>query len=352
MFNIRTAILHSVKAAQYNQVKNFRLGKACLESVNLKNRSFLTLKDCNPDEIKHILRVSADLKHRIKLQGQYLPLLQGKSIAMIFEKRSTRTRMSTETGFSLLGGHPCFLTPQDIHLGVNESTTDTARVLSGLADIVLARVYSHSTLEQLSKEASIPIINGLSDLYHPIQILADLLTLQEHYGSLKGLTVAWIGDGNNVLHSLMMSLAKLGVNLRIATPKGYEPDAAVTQEAQRLSKQFGTELQLSSEPMEAAQGSNVLVTDTWISMGQEEEKKKRIKDFQGYQITMQTGSVAAPDWTFLHCLPRKSEEVNDEVFYSPRSLVFTEAENRKWTIMGLMVCMLTDYSPQIPELKL
>ncbi|CAM4603012.1 unnamed protein product [Leuciscus chuanchicus] len=264
---------------------------------------------------------------------KYVPLLQGKSIAMIFEKRSTRTRMSTETGFSLLGGHPCFLTPQDIHLGINESTTDTARVLSGLADIVLARVYSHSSLELLDKDASIPIINGLSDLYHPVQILADLLTLQEHYGSLKGLTLAWIGDGNNVLHSFMMSLAKLGVNLKVATPKGYEPDANVTQEAQRLSKQFGTKLQFLTDPVEAARDSNVLVTDTWVSMGQEEEKKKRLKDFHGYQITMQAGSVAAPDWTFLHCLPRKAEEVDDEVFYSPRSLVFTEAENRKWTIM-------------------
>ncbi|KAI4896187.1 hypothetical protein NFI96_006664 [Prochilodus magdalenae] len=291
--------------------------------------------------------------YRVRAEGlTYLPLLRGKSAAMIFEKRSTRTRISTETGFSLLGGHPCFLTPQDIHLGVNESTRDTARVLSGLADIVLARVCSHSTLEQLEKEAAIPIINGLSDLYHPIQILADLLTLHEHYGSLKGLTVAWIGDGNNVLHSLMMSLPKLGVSLRIATPKGYEPDPTVTQEAQHLFKQSGTDLQLFSEPIEAARGSNVLVTDTWVSMGQEEEKQKRIRDFQGYQITMQTGSVAAPDWTFLHCLPRKSEEVNDEVFYSPCSLVFKEAANRKWTIMGLMVCILTDYRPQIPMLEL
>ncbi|XP_066542978.1 ornithine transcarbamylase, mitochondrial [Hoplias malabaricus] len=344
MFTLRNMFHRSFKAAQYKQVKNLRLGTRCLGSQNLKGRSFLTLKDFNTDEILHILRVSADLKHRIKFQGEYLPLLQGKSIAMIFEKKSTRTRLSTETGFSLLGGHACFLAPQDIHLGVNESTKDTARVFSGLVDIVLARVYSHSTLETLDKEASIPIINGLSELYHPVQILADLMTLNEHYGSLKGLTVAWIGDGNNVLHSLMMSLPKLGINLRIATPKGYEPDATVTQEAQCLFKQFGTKLLLSSEPLEAARGSNVLVTDTWISMGQEEEKQKRIKDFQGYHITMKTGSVAAPDWTFLHCLPRKLEEVDDEVFYSTRSLVFTEAENRKWTIMGLLVCILTDYS--------
>ncbi|PWA31467.1 hypothetical protein CCH79_00002636 [Gambusia affinis] len=349
-------------------ISSCRGGAASLNSVSLKGRSCLTLKDFSSDEIKRLLWVSADLKHQIKHGKQYLPLLQGKAIAMIFEKRSTRTRMSTETGaqfvyqhlhvdltencvafialstensvtacvlvvlsalilllyrFALLGGHPCFLTSQDIHLGVNESCTDTARVLSGLCDIVLARVYSHCTLEELDREASIPIINGLSELYHPIQILADFLTLQEHYGSLSGLTVSWIGDGNNVLHSFMMTAAKLGVHLKVATPKGYEPDKGVTEEAQRLSKQHGTQLVLTSDPMEAAHGSNVLVTDTW------------------------TGNVAKPDWTFLHCLPRKMEEVDDQVFYSSRSLVFPEAENRKWTIMGLMVSLLTDYTPQI-----
>ncbi|KAM9347012.1 ornithine transcarbamylase, mitochondrial-like [Symphorus nematophorus] len=350
LLSVNNTVFKCLKTLQIGS-RGFSTGAASLSSVNLKGRSFLTLKDFNSEEIKRLLWLSGDLKHRIKHEKQYLPLLQGKSIAMIFEKRSTRTRMSTETGFALLGGHPCFLTSQDIHLGVNESSTDTARVLSGLCDIVLARVYSHSTLEELDKEASIPIINGLSDLYHPIQILADFLTLQEHYGSLSGLTVSWIGDGNNVLHSFMMTAAKLGVHLRIATPKGYEPERSVIQEAQRLSKEHRTELVLTSDPMEAAHGSNVLVTDTWISMGQEEEKKKRLRDFQGYQITMQTTSVAKPDWTFLHCLPRKMEEVDDEVFYSSRSLVFPEAENRKWTIMGLMVSLLTDYSPQIPRPK-
>ncbi|XP_010776998.1 ornithine carbamoyltransferase, mitochondrial [Notothenia coriiceps] len=351
LFSVNTVAFKCLKTLQDCSTRGFSIGAASLGSVNLKGRSCLTLKDFSSDEIKRLLWVSGDLKHRIKHEKQYLPLLQGKSIAMIFEKRSTRTRMSTEIGFALLGGHPCFLTSQDIHLGVNESGTDTARVLSGLCDIVLARVYSHSTLEELDKEASIPIINGLSELYHPIQILADFLTLQEHYGSLSGLTVSWIGDGNNVLHSFMMTAAKLGVHLKIATPKGYEPERSVIQEAQRLSKEHGTQLVLTSDPMEAAHGSNVLVTDTWVSMGQEEEKKKRLKDFKGYQITMQTGSVAKPDWTFLHCLPRKMEEVDDEVFYSSRSLVFSEAENRKWTIMGLMVSLLTDYTPQIPMQK-
>ncbi|XP_061698057.1 ornithine transcarbamylase, mitochondrial isoform X2 [Syngnathoides biaculeatus] len=350
-FTNKSLISGSLRTFENPIWRGLRCGAAARCAVALKGRSCLALKDFTPEEIKTLLWVSADLKDCIKRGKQSLPLLQGKSIAMIFEKRSTRTRISTETGFALLGGHPCLLAAQDIHLGVNESCTDTARVLSGLCDMVLARVYSHSTLEELDKASSVPVINGLSDLYHPIQILADFLTLQEHYGSLAGLTLGWIGDGNNVLHSFMMTAPKLGVHLKVATPKGYEPERSVTEEAVRISKKHGTQLLLTSEPAEAARDCNVLVTDTWVSMGQEEERKKRLQDFRGYQITMRTGSVAQPDWTFLHCLPRKKEEVDDAVFYSPRSLVFPEAENRKWTIMGLMVSLLTDYKPHIPKLK-
>ncbi|KAG8450539.1 hypothetical protein GDO86_002984 [Hymenochirus boettgeri] len=317
--------------------------------TQLKGRNLLTLKNYKAEEIKYLLWIAADLKHRIKHNGEYLPLLQGKSLAMIFEKRSTRTRLSTETGFALLGGHPCFMTKQDIHLGVNESLKDTARVLSGMTDAVLARVYHQADLDLLAKEASVPIVNGLSDLYHPIQILADYLTLQEYFGHLKGLTISWIGDGNNVLNSIMMSAAKLGINLHIATPKGYEPDSSIISSAEQFSKEFGTQLFMTNDPLEAAVGANVLVTDTWVSMGQEEEKKKRLMDFKGYQITMQTGKVASTDWIFLHCLPRKPEEVDDEVFYSPKSLVFQEAENRKWTIAAVMVSLLTDYTAQLAK---
>ncbi|CAJ0966835.1 unnamed protein product [Ranitomeya imitator] len=280
-------------------------GGSSHSNLQLKGCDLLTLKNFNAEEIKHFLWVSADLKHRIKQKGEYLPLLQGKSLAMIFEKRSTRTRLSTETGFALLGGHPCFLTTQDIHLGVNESLKDTARVLSGMTDAVLARVYHQSDLELLAKEASIPIVNGLSDDYHPIQILADYLTIQVGFTNESFTLVS----------------------------QGYEPNSAVTAAAKQFSKESGTKLLMTNDPLEAASGANVLVTDTWVSMGQEEEKKKRLQDFTGYQITMQTAKLAASNWTFLHCLPRKPEEVDDEVFYSPKSLVFQEAENRKWTIM-------------------
>uniref|UniRef100_A0A5F8AHB5 Ornithine transcarbamylase, mitochondrial n=2 Tax=Macaca TaxID=9539 RepID=A0A5F8AHB5_MACMU len=334
LFNLRILLNNAAFRNGHSfVVRNFRCGQPLQNKVQLKGRDLLTLKNFTGEEIKYMLWLSADLKFRIKQKGEYLPLLQGKSLGMIFEKRSTRTRLSTETGFALLGGHPCFLTTQDIHLGVNESLTDTARVLSSMTDAVLARVYKQSDLDTLAKEASIPIINGLSDLYHPIQILADYLTLQEHYSSLKGLTLSWIGDGNNILHSIMMSAAKFGMHLQAATPKGYEPDPSVTKLAEQYAKENGTKLLLTNDPLEAAHGGNVLITDTWISMGQEEEKKKRLQAFQGYQVTMKTAKVAASDWTFLHCLPRKPEEVDDEVFYSPRSLVFPEAENRKWTIM-------------------
>ncbi|XP_034970578.1 ornithine transcarbamylase, mitochondrial [Zootoca vivipara] len=315
--------------------------------TQLKGRDLLTLQNYSAEDIKYLLWVAADLKERIKCKGEYLPLLQGKSLAMIFEKRSTRTRLSTETGFAVLGGHPCFLTTQDIHLGINESITDTARVLSTMTDAILARVYKHVDLEVLAQQATIPVINGLSDSDHPLQILADYLTLQEHYGSLNGLTLSWIGDGNNVLNSIMLSAAKFGMNLHIATPKGFEPDPMVTKIAEQESIKHRTKLFLTSVPNEAAKGANVLITDTWISMGQEAEKEERLRAFQGYQITMKTAKVAAADWTFLHCLPRKPEEVDDEVFYSPQSLVFQEAENRKWTVMAVMVSLLTDYSPQL-----
>ncbi|KYO40176.1 ornithine transcarbamylase, mitochondrial isoform X1 [Alligator mississippiensis] len=350
LFNLRN-LLSTVVLRKNGQhlLRHFQPGKPTQTNVHLKGRDLLTLQNYTAEEIKYLLWVASDLKQRIKHKGEYLPLMQGKSLAMIFEKRSTRTRLSTETGFAVLGGHPCFLTTQDIHLGINESLTDTARVLSGMTDAILARVYKQSDLDLLAKEASIPIINGLSDSYHPIQIVADYLTLQEHYGHLNGLTISWIGDGNNVLNSIMMSAAKLGMHLHVATPKSFEPDYRIIKIAEQYSKEYGTKLLLTTDPLEAASGANVLVTDTWISMGQEQEKIERLRAFQGYQITMQTAKAAASDWTFLHCLPRKPEEVDDRVFYSSRSLVFQEAENRKWTIMAVMVSLLTDYSPQLQK---
>uniref|UniRef100_A0A4W5JZ35 ornithine carbamoyltransferase n=1 Tax=Hucho hucho TaxID=62062 RepID=A0A4W5JZ35_9TELE len=303
ILSINNSVFCGLKTLQSIHARNFSIGAVALGHVNLKGRSFLTFNDLSADERKHILWVSEDLKYRIKHEKQ----VQWKSIAMIFEKRSTRTRISTETSFALLGGHPCFLTSKDIHLGVNESIKHSQVSQPGSA--------------RLDGECRCPAI------FRSLQRCS--------IGFMSGL---WLG------HSMTFRDFSNSCHSALPPSQGYAPDNSVIQEAQRLSKQ----LLLTCDPVEAARGSNVLVTDTWVSLGQEEEKKQRIKDFHGYQITMQTGSVAKPDWTFLHCLPRKQEEVDDQVFYSSHSLVFPEAENRKWTIMGLMVSLLTDYSPQIP----
>jgi ornithine carbamoyltransferase len=269
--------------------------------------------------------------------------LTGDSVAMIFQKRSTRTRVSTETGTYLLGGHALFLGPQDIQLGVNESMRDTALVLSRFNSILLARVYAHSDIVELAEYATVPVINALSDRHHPLQTLADLMALQQHFGdnNLKGKTLAWVGDGNNVLHDLMYGATKLGMNLRIATPVGYEANAEVMSITEQLVKENGTSsIVTTTDASIAVQGADVIVTDTWVSMGQEDEYAKRIAEFAGYEVNAALMAKANPGAVFLHCLPRHKEEVTDEVFYSPASLVFPEAENRMWTVMAVMAAQL------------
>jgi len=267
--------------------------------------------------------------------------LQGHSVSMIFQKRSTRTRVSTETGMSLLGGHALFLGPSDIQLGVNESMRDTANVLARFNDLILARVYGHADVEELAKYSSSPVINALSDMHHPLQTLADLMALQEQFGKdLSGKTLAWVGDGNNVLHDLMLGSAILGMNVNIATPTGYEPNATILQKTKDLAAASGASILTTTVAAEAVQGANVVVTDTWVSMGQEDEYAKRVAEFEGYQVNKDLMSNAASDAVFLHCLPRHPEEVADEVFYSDQSLIFPEAENRMWTVMSVAAAQL------------
>ncbi|KAF9978432.1 ornithine carbamoyltransferase [Actinomortierella ambigua] len=310
----------------------------------------LTDNDLNAHQLNHVIRQACKFKYEAKTLGKTSGApLAGKTMALLFSKRSTRTRVATETAMAYLGGHAMFLGSQDIQLGVNESLLDTSKVISSMVDGVMARVGDHEEIETLAKYSTVPIINALSNLYHPTQILADLMTLHELYTpkgqqpheldpstTLKNLRMAWVGDGNNVLHSLMLQLPKVGMHLAIATPKGYEPHATVMAQATKNAAEFQTSLTLHHDPKQAIQDANVIVTDTWISMGQEEEKKKRLQAFAGYQLTteMIQTSGAKPDWKFLHCLPRKQEEVTDDVFYGPRSHVFQEAENRKWTILA------------------
>ena len=264
-------------------------------------------------------------------------------MSMIFQKRSTRTRVSTETGMGLLGGQALFLGPSDIQLGVNESMRDTALVLSRFNSLILARVFSHNDITELAKYATVPVINALSDLHHPLQTLADLMALEDHFGTenMRGKTVAWVGDGNNVLHDLMLGSAKLGMNVRIATPEGYECNSDILEKTRQLAKENCTEdVFLTNIAAEAVTNSDVVVTDTWVSMGQEDEYAKRMKEFDGYQVNKDLMNKANDGAVFLHCLPRHPEEVTDEVFYSDASLILPEAENRMWTVMAVMAAQL------------
>ncbi len=272
---------------------------------------------------------------------------------MTFNKRSTRTRVSTEAAVVTMGGHPMFLGKEDIQLGVNESLYDTSVVISSMVSAVVARVGPHSDVANLAKHSTVPIINALSDAFHPMQTIADFLTIHEASLShrserrhvapglgLEGLKIAWIGDANNVLYDLAIGAAKLGVDLAVATPKGYKIPNKMREIIQDSGKDANVQGKLSESniPEEAAKDADILVTDTWVSMGQEEEKAKRLKAFEGFQITSElaTRGGAKPGWKFMHCLPRHPEEVSDEIFYSPRSLVFPEAENRLWAAIAAL----------------
>jgi len=246
-----------------------------------------------------------------------------------------------------MGGHALFLGPSDIQLGVNESMQDTANVLARFNDIILARVFGHEDILELAKYSSVPVINALSNLHHPLQTLADLMVLEEHFGTenIKGKTLSWVGDGNNIIHDLMLGSVKLGMHVNIATPKGYECNANILAKAKDLAVENGVKIMETTVAEESVKGAHVVVTDTWVSMGQEAEYQKRIKEFDGYQVNMDLMNKAHPDAVFLHCLPRHPEEVTDEVIYSKKSLVFPEAENRMWTVMAVMAAQLgkTDY---------
>jgi ornithine carbamoyltransferase len=310
-------------------------------------RHFISIDELSNDELKGLLDLSKQYKNTYGKDSTVDPLkapkpLTGKSVSMIFQKRSTRTRVSTETGICLLGGQALFLGPSDIQLGVNESMRDTANVLARFNSIILARVFAHSDILELAKYSSVPVINALSDLHHPLQTLADLMALQEHFGDdLKGKTVAWVGDGNNVLHDLMLGSVKMGMNVRIATPKGYEPDGRLLDLTKQLAAENGCEpVVCTTDAAEAVHSSDVIVTDTWVSMGQEDEYAKRVAEFDGYQVNESLMAQANPGAVFLHCLPRHPEEVTDEVIYGRQSLVFPEAEDRMWTVMSVAAAQL------------
>jgi len=299
-------------------------------------RHFLTLKDYTKEEILEIVNLGLSIKKDLKA-GIYKEQLKNKTLAMIFEKSSTRTRVSFETGMFQLGGHALFLSNRDIHLGRGEPVKDTARVISRMCDMVMIRTFEHSMIEEFATYSKVPVINGLTDSYHPVQLLADYMTMIE-YGVAENAVVAYIGDGNNMTHSWLMLAAKLGFELRIATPKGYEVDADVLREALDIAKESGAVIKVSNDPKEAVRGATVVTTDTWASMGQEDEKEQRIKDFEGFMVDGLLMCLADKNAKFLHCLPAyRGQEVSEEVLESHADIVFSEAENRLHAQKGLMV---------------
>lgn len=299
-------------------------------------RHFLTLRDFTKEEILEIVKVGLDIKKSLRA-GVYEEQLKKQTLAMIFEKSSTRTRVSFETGMYQLGGHALFLSNRDIHLGRGEPVRDTARVISSMCDMVMIRTFEHSMIEEFATFSKVPVINGLTDSFHPVQLLADYMTIVEH-GMSENLVAAYIGDGNNMTNSWMMLSAKLGFELRIATPKGYEVDADVLAQALEIAKESGAVISVSNDPEVAVKGATIVTTDTWASMGQEDEKEERIRAFAGYMVDENMMSIADKDAKFLHCLPAyRGQEVSEETLEKHSEVVFNEAENRLHAQKGLMV---------------
>ena len=275
-----------------------------------------------------MVQLGIDLKAKLKA-GIPTPILAGKSLGMIFQKSSTRTRVSFEVGMYQLGGQALFLSSNDLQIGRGEPIQDTARVLSRYLDAILIRTYSHEEVEKLAKYADIPVINGLTDDYHPTQVIADMITIQEHKGHLKGIKFAYVGDGNNMTHSLMIGGAKVGMDVVVACPEGYMPNPEIIAQAQQYAAEYGGSVTVLHDPKEAIAGADVVYTDTWASMGQEAEKEIRKKAFAGYQVDSAMMALAKPDAIFMHCLPAyRGWEVTEEVMESAQSVVFDEAENR------------------------
>lgn len=303
-------------------------------------KDFISLHDCTKEEISDLIKLAIKLKDENK-KGITHHLLKGKTLGMIFSKSSTRTRVSFEVGMVQLGGYPLFLSSSDIQLGRGETIYDTAKVLERYIDAIMIRTYSHEDVLELARHADIPVINALTDLLHPCQVLADLQTIYEHKGRLEGLKLAYIGDGNNMAHSLMYGCAKAGLDCAIATPKDYAPNEEVCRMAAEDFKAAGTTLTLTNDPEEAVSGADVIYTDTWVSMGMEKEKAERVKVFQFYQVNEELAAKAKEDYIFMHCLPAyRGFEVEPEIIDGAHSVIFDEAENRLHAQKAVLATLL------------
>ncbi|OEH91639.1 ornithine carbamoyltransferase [Bacillus solimangrovi] len=309
--------------------------------IGIKNKGLLTLLDYSKEEIMQLLESALELKNS-KENGEVIDWLKGKTLGMIFEKPSTRTRVSFEAGMTQLGGHAIYLDTKGSQLGRGETISDTARVMSEYVDAIMIRTFEHSKVEELAEAASIPVINGLTDDFHPCQALADLLTIYEVKQSLQGHKLVYVGDGNNVAHSLMIAAAKVGINCTVACPNGYEPDFEITKKAQLIGSETGAIIEISNDAMEAVNGADFIYTDVWTSMGQEEEQQKRLQALLPFQVNATLMDQADAHATFLHCLPaHRGEEVTADVIDGVQSAIFQQAGNRLHVQKALLVNLLT-----------
>lgn len=312
-----------------------------VEKKDFKGRDFLTLHDYTPAEIEYLLEFAGQLKKEQKA-GIPHPILKGKGLGMIFQKSSTRTRLSFEVGIAQLGGFGLFLSSRDLQLGRGESVSDTGKVFSRYLDGIMIRTFDHGEVEELASAADIPVINGLTDLLHPCQALADLMTILEHKGVLSGLKLAFVGDGNNVAHSLAFAGAKTGMDVTICCPPGYEPDGEVMARAKQDALETGAKLEVTHD-IAAVAGAHIIYTDVWASMGQESEQQIRMEKFKPYQVNSAMVKLADPDVLIMHCLPaHRGEEITAEVIDGPYSIIFDEAENRLHAQKAVMALLMAD----------
>ena len=301
------------------------------------SKHLITIDQLTSKEIKHLLELTKKIKNN---KGLYKDLLTARTLGLVFQKPSNRTRVSFEVGIAQLGGNCIYLGPDEINLGVRESTSDVAKTLSRYLDGVVARVFNHADVLELAKHASIPIINGLSDAYHPCQALTDIFSIKERFNKLDGLTLAYIGDGNNVCHSLLLAACKAGMNISVATPQGYEPDFNVIEKARADCEKNDVHISISNSPQEAVRGAHVIYADVWVSMGDEAETDKRLKDFDQFQINDELLKDADKDYIFMHCLPaHRGQEVTEEIIDGKHSIVFDQAENRLHTQKAILISL-------------
>lgn len=308
---------------------------------SLKGRDFLMLVDFTKEELQYLIDLAIELK-RMQKTGETHPILKGKTLGMIFEKSSTRTRVSFEVGMYQLGGQGLFLSSNDLQIGRGETIWDTAQTLSRYLDGIMIRTFAHRKVVELARGATVPVINGLTDLSHPCQALADFQTIYEKRGKLEGLKIAYIGDGNNMVHSLMMGSAKMGMHMSIATPVGYEPDEDIVQQTMANAAETGSRIVVCHDPKEAIADADIIYTDVWASMGQEAEQKEREIAFANYQVNDELVKYAKKDFQFMHCLPaHRGEEVTESIIDGEQSIIFDQAENRLHAQKAIMAAIMS-----------